>query len=154
LPDVEKAVQVEKNDDAKLAMEFAIAALGKDDYLSTLAQALGSRRGDSAQSYWIELARHPQFLPKLYPYLNNNDPEVRRRLSTVLMFSGDSTSIAPLERLARDPNNSVASEAMRALRAIRARAESLPPQPPATIRSIRVLALPSHLNRHLCACLA
>jgi HEAT repeat protein len=121
LPDLEKAVQVEKNADAKLAMEFAIAALGKDDYLSALAGALGSRRGDSAQTYWIELARHAQFLPKLYPYLNNNDPEVRRRLCTVLMFSGDATSLAPLERLARDPNNSVASEAMRALRAIRAR---------------------------------
>lgn len=135
LPDLEKAVQVEKDADARVAMEFAITALGKDDYLSKLADALDSGQGDSAQTYWIELARHPQFLPKLYPYLNNNDSEVRRRLCTVLMFSGDASSIAPLQRLSHDPDSGVASEAIRALQAIRSRTSSPQASTPAAIAS-------------------
>lgn len=123
LPDLQKAVLVEKDAEARLAIQFAITSLGKDDYLSTLVGELNSKfRGDSAQAYLVELSRNPQFLAKLYPYLNSKDPAVRRRLCTVLMFSGDSTSVEPLERLSHDPNNSVALEAVRALRAIRARA--------------------------------
>lgn len=122
MPDLLKAVQMEKGGDAKLAMEFAITSLGRDDFLSRLVSDLGSSRGDSAQNYLVELGRKPEFLSKLYPYLENNDSAVRRRLSTVLLYSGDATSIEPLERLSHDRNTEVASEATRALRAIRARA--------------------------------
>ncbi len=122
LPEVERAASIEKDAGAKLAMEFAITALGKGDYLSAMVGELGSRlHGNIAQSYFVELSRNPQFLPRLYPYLNNQDPAVRKRLSTVLMFTGDKTSIAPLEQLSHDSNTDVASEALRALRAIRTR---------------------------------
>jgi HEAT repeat protein len=131
LPDLLKAVQSEKDADARLAAEFAVTALGRDDFLNTLIGELTSSRGDSAQSYLTELSRKPEFLSKLYPYLDNQDAGVRRRLCAVLMEAGDASSIAPLERLSHDPNNDVASEAMRALRGIRARTGERSPQPDA-----------------------
>ena len=121
LPDLLRAVQSEKDGDARLAIEFAITALGRDDFINTLISQLTSSRGDSAQSYLAELARKPEFLAKLYPYLDNQDAGIRRRLCAVLMDSGDASSLAPLERLSHDPNNDVASEALRAMRSIRAR---------------------------------
>ena len=42
----------------------------------------------------------------------------------MLVFTGDRTSVDPLERLAHDKDGEVASEAMRALRAVRSRGAS------------------------------
>ncbi len=121
LPELQKALMAEKNDDAKLAMEFAITALGHMDYLNNLVKDLDSRRGDTARAYLTELARHPDFLPRLYPYLQSRNDTVRRRLCTVLMYSGNRSSLQELDRLTHDPNAEVASQAMRARQAIRAR---------------------------------
>lgn len=130
LPELERAVQVEKDGSARLAMQFAITALGKADFLSAVVNELGSRlRGDSAQSYLIELARDRANLARLYPYINSQDSTVRRRLCTVLMFTGDQTSIEHLEHLSRDPNGDVATEALRALRALHARLPASTPAP-------------------------
>jgi len=122
LPELEKAVAIEKDANVKLAVEFAITALGKMDYLSALVNDLGTRgRADVAQSYLIELSRNSQFLPRLYPYLQSQDASVRRRLCSVLMYSGDQTSLEVLDRLSHDSNNDVVAEALRARQAIRAR---------------------------------
>jgi HEAT repeat protein len=130
LPELEKAVAAEKDASAKLAFEYAITALGKDDYVSALVSELGSKlRGDVAQPYLIELARNPQFLPKLYPYLQSPQAQARKRLCTVLMFSGDQSSLEQLDRLSHDPDGDVAAEALRAKRAIRARLGAPPPAP-------------------------
>ena len=116
---------MEKDAEVKLAIEFAITALGKLDYLSDLVNELSSKtHGDVAQSYLIELARTPGFLPKLYPYLQSPNAGVRKKLCTVLMFSGDQTSLEQLDRLSHDPNGDVAAQALRAKRAIRARLEA------------------------------
>ena len=125
LPELEKAVPAEKEADARLAMQYAVTALGKPDYLSAVVAELGSKlRGNSAQAYLVELARDSGFLPRLYPFMNSQDSGVRRRLCTVLMFTGDATSVEPLEHLSHDPNDDVAREAVRALRAVRLRASS------------------------------
>jgi HEAT repeat protein len=121
LSELQKAVMAEKKDDAKLAMEFAITALGHMDYLSSLVGDLDSRRGDAARAYLVELARHPEFLPRLYPYLESRNDTVRRRLCTVLMYSGNQSSLEELDHLTHDPNADVAGQAMRARQAIRAR---------------------------------
>ena len=121
--ELQKAEIAEKDGDARLAMQFGVTALGKDDFLNNLIQNLDTKqRGDAAQAYLVELAHNPQFLPKLYPYLSSNDATVRRRLAVVLVTTGDNTSIAPLQTLSHDSNSDVASAALRALRAIRARA--------------------------------
>jgi HEAT repeat protein len=122
LPDLEKAYAVEKDAEVKLALEFAMTALGKSDYLSDLVNELPSRtRGDVAQPYLIELARIPGFLPKLYPYLQSPNAGVRKRLCTVLMFGGDQTSLDQLDRLSHDPDGDVAAAALAAKSGLRAR---------------------------------
>jgi HEAT repeat protein len=125
LPELEKALMAERDAEVKLAIEFAMTALGKLDYLSDLVNELPSkRRGDVAQPYLIELARSSSFLPKLYPYFQSPNAAVRKRLCTVLMFSGDQTSLEELDRLSHDPNGGVAAEALRAKRALRAKLEA------------------------------
>lgn len=125
LPELEKDVMSEKDADVKLAIEFAMTALGKLDYLNGMVNDLSSKtRGDIVQPYLIELARTPGFLAKLYPYLQSTNASVRKRLCTVLMFSGDQASLEQLDRLSHDPNGDVAAEALRAKRALRARLDA------------------------------
>ena len=125
LPELEKAYATEKDTDVKLALEFAMTALGKSDYLSDLVNDLSSRtRGDVVQPYLIELARTPGFLPKLYPYLQSPNATVRKRLCTVLMFGGDQTSLSQLDRLSHDPDSDVAAQALQAKSGLRARLEA------------------------------
>jgi HEAT repeat protein len=127
LPELERAVPAEKDAEARLAMQYAVTALGKPDYLSAVVAELGSKlRGNSAQAYLAELARDSSFLPRLYPFMNSQDSGVRRRLCTVLMFTGDAASVEHLEHLSHDANDDVAREAARALRAVRLR---VPPSP-------------------------
>ena len=125
--ELDKAVAAEKDASAKLAMEFALAALGKDDALNAVVSDLSSKiRGDVARTYLIELTRNPAFLAKLYPYLQSPDNSIRRRLCEVLMYSGDQGSLAQLDRLQHDPDTSVAAAALRAKNAIRARVGAAP----------------------------
>jgi HEAT repeat protein len=126
LPELGKALMAEKDAAVKLALEFAMTALGKLDYLSDLVNELSSRSyGDVAQPYLIELARTPSFLPKLYPYLQSPNAGVRKGLCKVLMFSGDQTSLDQLDRLSHDPDGDVAAGALRAKSALRARIEAV-----------------------------
>ena len=121
LPDLLRSAPAEKNADARLAMEFAITSLGRNDYLSSIVQALDSGEADPAQAYLVELARRPGFLAQLYPYMNSRNAQVQQGLCNVLMYSGDASSVRPLEQLSHDSNNQVAAAALRALSAIRQR---------------------------------
>jgi len=122
LADLEKAYGVEKDAGTRLALEFAMTALGKPDYLNDLVSQLSSRsQWDVAQPYLIELARTPGFLPKLYPYLQSSSVEVRKRLCTVLMYGGDQATLDQLDRLSHDPNGDVAAQALQAKSGLRAR---------------------------------
>jgi HEAT repeat protein len=119
---VENALTVEKDADVKLALEFAVTAMGKLDYLTTLLNELTSRtRSDVAQSYLIELCRVPGFLPKLYPYLQSPNAGIRKGLCAVLMYGGDQTSLDQLDRLSHDPSGDVAAAALRAKQGLRTR---------------------------------
>jgi HEAT repeat protein len=127
LSELQKAVAVEKDAGPRLAMNFALAALGNADALNNVMGDLGSKvRGDVARSYLIELARNPTFLPKLYTYLQSPDAGIRKQLCVVLMYSGDQSSLEQLDRLSHDPDTDVAATALRAKRAIRARADAAP----------------------------
>ena len=126
LADLLRAAPAEKDSTVRLAMEFAIISLGRDDYLSSLINDLGTH-GDIAQSYLIELARDPKVLSMLYSYMDSRNAEVRRRLCNVLMYSGDRTSLQPLERASHDQDGSVAAAALRALAAVRERLSAPPP---------------------------
>lgn len=127
LAELEKAIHVERDAGVRMAMQFAITALGRDDFLSTLISELSGHRRDAAHTYLVELARDRIGVDRLYPYLNSRDAGVRRGLCTVLMHVGDASSIEHLERLTRDSNHDVATEAFRALRAVRARTATTAP---------------------------
>jgi HEAT repeat protein len=122
LPDLMRSAPAEKNADARLAMEFAVTSLGRNDYLSSLIDSLDSGQADAAQAYLVELAHEPNFLAQLYPYMNSRNALVRQQLCNVLMYAGDGTSIHPLEQLSHDRNTEVAAAALRALSAVRSRA--------------------------------
>ena len=122
VPELEKAIAAETDANARLAMDFALTALGSNNYRNGLVQGLDSRmRGDIAQTYLIELARNPKIRASLYPYLTSGTDTERRKLCDVLMYSGDQSSLGPLERASHDRNDDVATEALHALRVIRAR---------------------------------
>lgn len=120
--DLNERMQVEKDGGVKLAIHFAQTSLGESQHLQDLVDALGSRtRGDAAQSYLIELARRKNILRVLYTYAHSGNATVRRRICTVLMYSGDTSSLSVLQPLTKDRNSDVAAEALRAEQAIRAR---------------------------------
>jgi HEAT repeat protein len=121
LPDLLRNTPAEKNSSARLAMEFAVTSLGRNDYLSSIIDGLDSGQGDEAQAYLVELARNGNFLAQLYPYLNSRNAQVQQGLCNVLMYAGDGTSIYPLEQLSHDRNSDVAAAALRALSAVRLR---------------------------------
>jgi len=126
--ELEKAVSVEKDASAKLAMDFSLAALGKDDAFTDVVRELSSKiRGDVARAYLTELTRNPVFLPKLYPYFQSPDNGIRKRLCEVLMYSGDQGSLQQLDRLEHDNDTDVAAAALRAKRAIRSRLDAAAP---------------------------
>ena len=128
LSELQKAQLAEKDAAPKLAVEYALAALGKDDALSEVVSGLSSKvRSDVARVYLTELARNPAFLTKLYPFLQSPDSGIRKGLCAVLMYSGDQGSLQQLDRLAHDPDGDVASAALKAKRAIRARMDSPAP---------------------------
>jgi HEAT repeat protein len=129
MTELQKALSAEKDSGPKLAMEFALTALGKDDALADVVSELGSKvRGDVARTYLTELSRNPAFLPRLYSFLQSPDAGIRKRLCVVLMYSGDQGSLQQLDRLEHDPDNDVAAAALRAKRAIRARLDAAPPE--------------------------
>jgi HEAT repeat protein len=122
LNDLTKRMSIEKDAGVKLAMQFALTSIGQTQHLKDLVDALDSRtRGDVAQSYLIELTRRKNLLQALYPYLDSGNSTIRRKLCDVLMYSGDSSSIPHLEKLAHDRDSDVAAEALRAMQAIRSR---------------------------------
>ena len=116
------AMANEKGGKARLAMAFALAAMGDLDYVLDLVQQLGSAfRRNFARAYLIELSHDPDARFELYQHLNYHAPDVRKNLCQILMYYGDSDTIQALEHLTRDENNDVAIEAIRATRVIRAR---------------------------------
>jgi HEAT repeat protein len=122
VPDLQKAQGVETDVNARLAMDFALTALGSTHDLNGLVQGLDSRiHGDIARTYLIELARNPKIIASLYPYLTSGTDTERQKLCEVLMYSGDQSSIGPLERASHDRNDDVATAALHALRVVRAR---------------------------------
>ena len=120
IPELEKALAAENDGGSRLAEEFALTKLGQSK-MGELVAGLGSRSWESAFAYLVELGHDPQIATQLPTYLHNKDADIRRRLCTTLMCTGDASSVGPLEEASKDSNNDVAAEALRALRAVRAR---------------------------------
>ncbi len=118
LPAFKKDFQRERNDDLRLAYAFALVRLGDRDFLDTLVLGLPSASGGKrARRYILELGSG--VLGDLYPYLNDQDAEIRAQLCDIIAAIGDPSAAAVLEPLVNDPSPKVADRANRAIERLR-----------------------------------
>lgn len=109
-----KDYQRERSDEMKLAYTFAITLLGDHAFLDSLVLNLSSKAfGKRARSYILELGA--PIVPELYPYLNDQDAEIRVGLCDLIAQLGNPDAIGHLQPLLSDPNTTVADRANRAV---------------------------------------
>jgi HEAT repeat protein len=127
LPTLEKAFGEERKMPARLAVAFALVALGKTETgefapLTYLINTLNSRsyRG-VAEAYLTELARSQNVRKPLHESLRRGTKEEKLGTGRVLAVSGDRESLRYLEALTKDPDTDVAQESLRAVRSLRAK---------------------------------
>jgi len=126
---LETAFNMDKKYQSRLAVAFALSALGKLsmgdlDPLRYLVNTLNnSGYRNVARAYLIELARDPAVRQALYPAVREQGAtkDEKTGLAQVFAQSGDRDSIPVLEGLSQDSSNDVAQEALRALKNLRAR---------------------------------
>jgi HEAT repeat protein len=126
-PAIEKAFEDESKTSARLSLAFAAVALGKTDMsefapLRYLVNNLNSKawRG-VALPFLSELAFRQPVRAALYPALEGvPTKDEKTGLAQALAASRGSDAVGPLERLAKDQDAEVASEALRALRILKA----------------------------------
>jgi HEAT repeat protein len=127
LPMLEKAWQDEGKPQPRLSLAFALVMLGKVELsefspLQYLINNLNSASyNGEAQPFLVELARDPRVREALYPTLERGTKAEKIGISGVLARSGDSGSVAPLQKLTNDPDPAVAQAALTAVRNLQAR---------------------------------
>jgi HEAT repeat protein len=121
-----KDYQREKNEELRLAYSFALTLLGDHAFLDSLVLCLPSKTlGVRCRDYILEMGR--PILPELYPYLNDQDADVRSALCDIMAVMGDATALAPLTPLVSDPSSKVADRANRAVEHLK-RADAAKPE--------------------------
>ena len=109
-----KDFQRERNDELRLAYSFALVRLGDHDFLDSIVLGLTSATaGKRCRGYLLEVG--PSVLSDVYPYLNDQDANIRAELCDIIGAMGDGASIAWLEPLVNDPSPKVADRANRAI---------------------------------------
>jgi HEAT repeat protein len=127
LPTVQKAWDDEGKTSPRLSLAFALVALGKTEVsqfspLQFLIDNLNSAAFNGiAHPFLVELARNPQVRSALYGPLASGTKAEKIGVSRVLAVSGDSESIAQLQKLSNDPDADVAQAALTAVRNLQAR---------------------------------
>ena len=115
---LKKDYQREKDEEVRLAYCFALALMGDRAFLDTIVLALPSRTlGDRSRAYLLEMGR--TVLPDLYPYLSDQDADIRAGLSDIMGAMGDPEAIPRLSALLNDPSARVADHANRAVERLR-----------------------------------
>lgn len=113
-----KDFQRERNDDLRLAYSFALVRLGDHDFLDSIVLGLTSATaGKRCRDYLLEVG--PSVLSDIYPYLNDQDANIRAELCYIVGAMGDEASITWLEPLVKDPSPKVADRANRAIERLR-----------------------------------
>lgn len=127
LATIEKAWQDEGKTSPRLSLAFAQVMLGRKDLsefspLQFLINNLNSAayNGD-ALPFLVELARDEGVRQALYGPLSTGTKDEKIGLARVLARSGDSQSLAPLQKLSSDSDTAVAQEGLRALRTLQSR---------------------------------
>lgn len=126
-PALTKAWQNEDKMLPRLGAAFALVMDGNFDLSDTapfryLINTLNSAAyKDVAWAYLTEAARRKPVLQALYGPLAQGTRDEKIEISRVLAASGDDTSVAPLDKASRDPDEEVQREGLRALRSLKAR---------------------------------
>jgi HEAT repeat protein len=127
LPMLQKTWQDETKTAPRLSLAFALVMLGKNELsefspLQFLINNLNSASYNGvAYPFLVELARDPAVRQALYAPLTTATKDEKIGLARVLARSGDSGSVAPLEKLSKDPDPAVAQEGLKALRTLQSR---------------------------------
>jgi hypothetical protein len=127
LPMIQKAWQDETKIAPRLSLAFAQVMLGKNEVtefspLRFIINNLNSSAYNGvAYPFLVELARDPAVRQALYAPLDNATKDEKIGLARVLARSGDSGSVAPLDKLSKDPDPAVAQEGLKALRTLQSR---------------------------------
>ena len=118
LPAFKKDFQRERNEELRLAYNFALTLLGDRAFLDSIVLNLPSRTlGTRCRSYILEMGR--EIAPELYFYLNEADADVRAEVCDLLAVLGDADAIPRLVPLINDTNPKVADRANRAVERLR-----------------------------------
>jgi HEAT repeat protein len=126
-PMIQQAWQDETKTAPRLSLAFALVMLGKTELsqfspLQFLIDNLNSASYNGvAYPFLVELARDPAVRAALYIPLGTATKDEKIGLARVLARSGDSGSVAPLEKLSKDTDPAVAQEGLRALRSLQSR---------------------------------
>jgi HEAT repeat protein len=107
---------LEKKQNVRNAMAFAMASSGEDAYINDLTNALDSRQDFQVEVYLYELGKFEGKLPELHRYLRSSSPKVRAGVARVLGNIGDKSSRDQIQPLTDDSNVEVVREAIAALR--------------------------------------
>lgn len=125
---LKKDYQRERDEGVRLAYCFALARMGDRAFLDTIVLTLPSRTlAARAREYLLEMGR--SVLPDLYPYLADQDADIRAKLSEIIGAIGDAEAITRLSVLLNDPSSRVADNANRAVERLRRAAQARPPGP-------------------------
>ena len=127
LPMIEKAWQDETKPAPRLSLAFAQVMLGKTEVsefspLRYLINNLNSAAYNGvAFPFLVELARDAAVRQALYAPLETATKDEKIGLARVLARSGDSGSVAALDKLSKDSDPAVAQEGLRAMRNLQSR---------------------------------
>ncbi|MCC7176547.1 MAG: HEAT repeat domain-containing protein [Bryobacterales bacterium] len=124
---LERRYEEEGNNLARLSAAFALVSCGKHEvsefspFQYVVNSLNNASRASAARALLTELARDARLRGLLHQALRQGTRDEKVGLLQVLAASGDAESLRAMEPLARDPDLTVASEAVRAMRALRAR---------------------------------
>jgi HEAT repeat protein len=127
VPQLEKLWKDEEKMAPRLAAAFGLVMSGRvaateDTPLWYLVSTLNSGPWrDTALAYLVEAARKNDVRNALYPAIERGTRSEKTGLALVLASSGDSGSVAYLDKLSRDTDEVAAQDGLKALRSLHAR---------------------------------
>jgi HEAT repeat protein len=123
LVEISRDRQQQKDPRILTAQAWALYRLGRKEFLTSVVEALGSRRtNDDAKQYLLESRRDD--VPDLFTHMTHADPNVREALAEILGLLGDARAVPALRELTKDPDGQVAALASQALQRIAKRSGS------------------------------
>jgi HEAT repeat protein len=123
LVEISRDRQQQKDPRILTAQAWALYRLGRKEFLTSVVEALGSRRtNEDAKQYLLESRRDD--VPDLFTHMTHADPNVREALAEILGLLGDARAVPALRELTKDPDGQVAALASQALQRIAKRSGS------------------------------